>query len=60
MRQWSRSSEAQDDVVGVVLVWRTSASASWRQLCLGFSCYVLEGFAVAVALDDDVGVPAPA
>ena len=58
MRQWSGSSEAQDDVVRVVLVRRTSASASWRQLCLGFSCYVLEGVAVAVALDDDVGVPA--
>ena len=38
LRQWSRSSEAQDGMVGVVLVRRTSASASWRQLCLGFSC----------------------
>ena len=36
LRQWSDSSEAQDGVVGVVLVRRTSASASWRQLCLGF------------------------
>ena len=38
LRQWSRSSEAQDGVVGVVLVRRTSASASWRQLYIGFSC----------------------
>ena len=45
-------------MVGVVLVQRTSASASWRKLYLGFSCYVLEGVAVAVTLDDDVGVPA--
>ena len=60
MRQWSDSSEAQDGVVKVVLVWRTSASASWRHLCLGFRCKVLEGVVVAVALDDDIGVPAPA
>ena len=60
MRQWSGSSEVQDGVVGVVLVRRTSASASWRQLCLGFSYEVLEGIAVAVALDDDVRVSAPA
>jgi hypothetical protein len=55
LRQWSGSDEAQDDVVEVVLVRCTSASASWRQLCLGLSCYVLEGIAVAVALDNDVG-----
>ena len=40
MQQWSSSSEAQDDVVKVVLVWymSVSASVSWRQLYLGFSC----------------------
>ena len=59
MRQWSGSGEAQDDMVGVILVWCMSASASWRQLFLGFSCQVLEGVVVAVALDDDVGVPTP-
>ena len=36
-RQWSGSSEAQDGVVGVVLVQRMSASVSWSQLWLGFS-----------------------
>ena len=59
MRQWSGSGEAQDGMVEVVLVRRTSASASCRKLCLGLSCYVLDVVAVAVALDDDVGVPAP-
>ena len=37
MERGGGSGEAQDGVVGVVLVRRTSASASWRLLCLGFS-----------------------
>ena len=51
LRQWSRSSEAQDGVVGVVLV-RTARPR--------LQLLAVEGVAVEVAVDDDVGVSAPA
>ena len=51
MRQWSRSSEAQDGMVELARVW----TARPRLQLLA-----VEGVAVEVAVDDDVGVSAPA